>query len=103
MYYLYVIECKDDSLYTGICKNLEKRWKEHQNGIASKYTRAKGVKTLLCAWQISESRSEAQKAEFAFKACSKKQKLDFIYQNTLTFSYGKSYQKVKVSPNTFIQ
>jgi putative endonuclease len=39
-WFVYVLLCSDNSLYTGISPNVDKRFIEHQKGIASKYTRA---------------------------------------------------------------
>ena len=43
MYFVYLIECKDGSLYTGITTDVERRFHEHKNGIGGHYTSAKKV------------------------------------------------------------
>src|SRR3989344_7749031 len=47
MYFLYLMLCRDNSIYTGITTDLERRFKEHQNGEGSKYVRARGAKKIL--------------------------------------------------------
>ena len=47
MPYVYILECKDGSYYTGAASNLEKRLCEHQNGKAAKYTRGRRPVKLL--------------------------------------------------------
>ena len=39
MWYLYIIECEDSSLYTGVTENLERRFREHQARKGSEYTK----------------------------------------------------------------
>ena len=46
MYYVYMIRCLDESIYTGYTNNLKKRYKEHIRGKSCKYTGTKGVKRL---------------------------------------------------------
>ena len=46
MYFTYIIRCKDDSLYTGYTTDIDRRMKEHENGINCKYTKVKGFKKL---------------------------------------------------------
>ena len=47
MSYVYILRCRDGSLYTGITKDLERRVGEHQAGSASKYTRARRPVALV--------------------------------------------------------
>ncbi len=44
---LYILKCCDGSFYTGITNNLERRFKMHQTGKASRYTRARGPVEIL--------------------------------------------------------
>ncbi len=74
MAYIYMVLCSDDSIYTGITKDLEKRMKAHISGKGAKYTRSHTFKSLLCAWQC-ESYNDAAKLEYAIKhKLTKKQK-----------------------------
>ena len=47
MYYVYVLRCADDSLYTGVTNDLEKRMKAHKEGKGSKYVRSRLPFTLI--------------------------------------------------------
>ncbi len=77
MWVLYIILCSDNSLYTGITNNLEKRFLDHQKGIASKYTRShKPVKIVYT--ERFETKSEALKRELEIKSWSRKKKLRFL-------------------------
>ncbi len=74
---LYIIECKDGSLYTGITTNLEKRIKQHNEGRTTKYTRGrKPVKLVYNKFFNSES--SARKKEIEIKNLSRKDKLKLI-------------------------
>ena len=76
MYYVYMMRCSDNSLYTGITTDLERRFAEHTKkaGTGAKYTRAKEVIGIACAWVTDEGRSEASKLEARLKKLSKEKK-----------------------------
>lgn len=77
MYFVYLLECKDKSIYTGITTDLERRFEEHKNGIGSKYTKAhKAVKILY--YEKHKNRSEASKREMEIKKLNKESKLKLI-------------------------
>ncbi len=46
-YYFHLLRCSDDSLYAGICIDLEQRVETHQNGKGAKYTRSRLPVTLV--------------------------------------------------------
>lgn len=74
-WYMYVVRCRDDSLYTGIATDPARRIHEHNHTArGAKYTRRRRPVTLLATWSF-ESRSEASKAEYAFKRLSRPEKL----------------------------
>jgi len=54
MYYVYIIRCVDQSLYTGIITNIEKRMKQHINHIGAKYTKSHQPLKLECVWQCKD-------------------------------------------------
>lgn len=84
MYYTYMIRCEDDSIYTGITTNVEKRFNEHllKGKKCAKYTRNHAVKKIESVWK-SEDRVLASKLEFHIKKLSKKQKEKLIQSNNL--------------------
>lgn len=84
MYYTYMIRCEDDSIYTGITTNVEKRFNEHllKDKKCAKYTRNHTVKKIESVWQ-SEDRVLASKLEFYIKKLSKKQKEELIQSSNL--------------------
>lgn len=75
-YYVYMMRCSDNSLYTGITTDLERRFSEHikKDGIGAKYTRAKQVVSVACAWMTDSGRSEASKLEVRLKKLTKEKK-----------------------------
>lgn len=79
MYYVYILLCEDNSLYTGITNNLEKRFALHQAGKASHYTRAHKVVKIVYTRKC-KNRSFALKREAAIKRLTKPQKLALICQ-----------------------
>jgi len=82
MYYLYIILCEDNSLYTGIAKNVERRFIEHEKGKGSKYTKAKKVKQLLYTEKY-KTRSQASKREAQIKGWRRERKLNLIARGKL--------------------
>ena len=74
-WFVYILRCADDSLYTGITLDINKRLDQH-NGIdknGAKYTQARRPVTLVYQ-ECSISRSEACKREYAIKNLSKQKK-----------------------------
>ncbi len=72
-WFLYLIECEDGSIYTGITVDVEKRYKAHETGKGAKYMRAHPPKRLLKVIAFV-NRSEATKAEYMIKKLSAAQK-----------------------------
>ena len=77
-WFVYILECKDKTLYTGITNNLEKRIEQHNNSPeGAKYTRAR--RPVKCVYQEKQNnRSEATKREMAIKKLSRIKKLKLI-------------------------
>jgi len=72
-WFLYLIRCKDGSLYTGITTDVDRRFAEHQSGKGAKYLRGKAPLTLVFQQKVG-SRSAALKAEASIKQLSKADK-----------------------------
>ncbi len=77
MYYLYLIECKGKKLYCGIAVDVQARYELHRAGLAAKYTRAFPPIRLMASIACG-NRSEAQKAEYAMKQLTAREKRAFI-------------------------
>lgn len=86
IWYMYVIRCKDDSLYCGIAKDVERRFDEHQamGKKTAKYLRGRGPLELVFAMSVG-SYSEALKAEYQFKAMSKHEKEKLVAEQGFTY------------------
>ena len=69
MNYVYMIRCKDGSLYTGWTNNLEKRFRNHCEGKGAKYTRGRGPLELVY-YEVFEDKKDAMKREYAIKHIS---------------------------------
>ena len=74
---VYILECRDKSLYTGITTHLEKRIARHENGNGARYTRGRGPFKIIYT-EICEDRSSATKRELFIKALSRTEKLELI-------------------------
>jgi predicted GIY-YIG superfamily endonuclease len=70
---VYLLRCRDGSLYTGITNDLPKRLKAHAAGKASRYTRSR-LPVALAYTETQPSKSKALKREAAIKKLSRRQK-----------------------------
>jgi len=78
MYFVYMVRCADETLYTGITTDLERRLDEHNNSDkGAKYTRARRPVTLVYS-EALESRSEASRREWVIKKMNRKRKIELI-------------------------
>jgi putative endonuclease len=73
-YHVYILRCSDDTFYTGISSDIEKRLKEHNGSPkGAKYTRSRRPVELIYR-EKCETKGEALKRESAIKKLSRKQK-----------------------------
>ena len=75
--FVYILRCKDDSLYTGWTNDLENRIKMHNEGLGAKYTRGRGP-CILVYFETFENKNEALKREYAIKKLTREQKEKLI-------------------------
>ena len=74
IWYLYVVRCSDDTLYTGITTDVARRLSEHNTSKrGAKYTKTRRPINLVY-YELYQSRSNAQKAEHKFKKLTRTQK-----------------------------
>lgn len=99
MYYTYMIRCKDNSIYTGITSNLERRLEEHfsRDKKCAKYTMSHQAEKLESVWE-SEDRVLASKLEYRIKKLNKEEKENLIKNNSLLEKFFG--QKIEVNKYT---
>jgi len=76
-YFVYLLRCKDGTIYTGITTDLKRRLQEHKDGIGSNYTRARGADKIAYS-EKHPTRSAALKREFEIKSWKREKKLALI-------------------------
>ena len=76
-WFVYIVECSDGSLYTGITNDLNKRIATHNKGRGAKYTRNRLPVVLKKQWEVND-RSEASKMEYQIKQLKRDEKLKLI-------------------------
>ncbi|MFT7824644.1 MAG: GIY-YIG nuclease family protein [Sulfurimonas sp.] len=78
-YYVYILECADETLYTGIATDIERRVEEHNGSEkGAKYTRARRPVTLVYS-EVFPDRSSAGRREYEIKKnMNRAQKLRLI-------------------------
>ena len=88
MYYTYMIRCEDNSIYTGITTDVQRRWKEHKDKSerCAKYTMRHSVKKLESLWS-TETRILASKLEYQIKTLKKSEKEHLIKTQNLSLFF----------------
>ena len=74
---VYILRCRDDTLYTGITNDLENRLQSHNEKRGARYTRARLPVTLVYQEEAT-SRSQASRREAAIKKLTRQKKLKLI-------------------------
>lgn len=92
IWHLYLIECVDGSLYTGITTDVARRFKEHFSGKGARYTRSHKALRLVASRPVG-SRSDALRAELAIKRLPKEKKT--LAVRSLSFVSTHNNQRVK--------
>ncbi|MBR1592110.1 MAG: GIY-YIG nuclease family protein [Ruminococcus sp.] len=93
MYYIYIIRCLDDTLYTGITTDIQRRMKQHKDGKGAKYTRSHGFKNIEAVW-TAQDRSLASVLECRIKRLARNKKMLLISDNSLFSEYLKKDEKI---------
>jgi putative endonuclease len=74
---VYILECADKSLYTGITNDLDRRMAEHEAGKGAKYTKGRGPFRLVYS-ETCQGRAEASRRETAIKLLNRGKKLQLF-------------------------
>lgn len=77
MYFIYILLCEDQSLYTGSTNDVEKRFLAHKVGKGSKYTRSHKPLKVIYQEKLS-TKSEALKRELEIKSWNRKKKIQML-------------------------
>lgn len=83
MAFVYMVRCRDDSIYTGIAKDINKRLLEHKEKLkaGAKYTKSHEIIKLEALWETKEY-SDAAKLEYRIKRLTRQNKLLLIQKPT---------------------
>jgi predicted GIY-YIG superfamily endonuclease len=76
-WFVYMVRCRDGSLYTGVSNDLARRLAAHNRGTGARYTRSRGPVTLVHI-ERRRNRSSAQRREAAIKALDRSAKLALL-------------------------
>lgn len=79
VYYLYIVKCKDGTLYTGWTKDIPKRIRQHNAGTGAKYTRGRGPIRLMYSEKFT-TKGEAMRREYEVKRMSRTVKLQLVHK-----------------------
>lgn len=78
-WFVYMLRCRDDSLYTGYTNDVKRREQVHNTGKGAKYTKSR-LPVKLVYWEEFQEKSDALKREWAIKQLTKAQKEALITQ-----------------------
>ena len=78
-WHLYILRCRNNTLYTGITTDVDKRFEAHASGKGAKYTRGRGPLTLVYR-EICGDHASALKREIEIKKLSRQEK-ELLIQN----------------------
>lgn len=84
-HYVYILQCRDGSLYTGWTLDLQKRLAQHNQGSGAKYTRSRGPVALI-HWEEYETKEEALRREIQIKKLTRVKKIALISHGAITSS-----------------
>ena len=79
-WFVYLIECRDGSLYTGIAVDVSRRYRDHETGKGARYTRSHPPRRLAAVMACTD-RSSALRAELAVKRLRSAEKRVFCLRN----------------------
>ena len=82
-WFVYIVRCADDSLYTGIARDVAERIAKHEAGKGARYTRGRGPLTL-CAKKRCASKGDALRLEHAIKKLPRERKEAFARAGRIT-------------------
>jgi putative endonuclease len=99
---VYMIRCRDNSLYTGITTDVERRFIDHKQGRGAKSLRGKGPLNLVFSAKIGP-RSRALKLEYRIKQLSKEQKERIVSSQRLPVLRRGKKRKGKRQPGASLQ
>lgn len=76
-WFVYIVRCNDDTLYTGVTNDLNRRIKQHNDGTGAIYTKCRRPVTLLVSFEFDDKR-QAFKEEYRVKRLTRKEKIKLI-------------------------
>jgi len=77
MPFVYILQCSDQTYYTGYATDLDRRLQEHQQGTGCKYTRGR-LPVEMVYWEEWESKSKAMQREHQIKQLTRADKINLI-------------------------
>ena len=76
-WFVYILNCSDGTLYTGITNDLDRRIKAHNAGTASKYTRVRRPVSIVYSEEV-ETKGDALRRELQIKRLTRSEKMEII-------------------------
>ena len=81
-WYVYIVRCADNSLYTGVAKDIDARLAQHNAGLGAKYTRARGPVALVYQEAVADHGTALRK-EYAIKCLKVSEKRALIKEQII--------------------
>lgn len=87
-WFLYMLECSDGSIYTGIAVDVHARYAQHASGKGARYTRSRPPRRILAIIPHAD-RSAALRAEYAMKQLNARDKRRFCLRKEHLWNIGR--------------
>jgi predicted GIY-YIG superfamily endonuclease len=97
-WFVYMVRCADGSLYTGIARDVARRFKQHNDGTASRYTRSR-LPVILVYHEAQRDQSSALRREAAIKAMDRREKLKMAQQKKKPAKKVREVARLEDIPN----
>lgn len=90
---VYILKCKDNTLYTGYTKNLKKRLQLHESGKGAKYTRGRAPFEVVFIERYP-TKEQALQREYKIKQLTRQEKLKLIQMNQKEVIFNANSKKL---------
>jgi putative endonuclease len=96
MWFVYVVRCKDRTLYTGVTTDVKRRVEEHNDGRGARYTRSRCPVTLVYRERVTD-RSAALRREYEIKRMTAEGKLKLVAKRRVRTSTSRRTNRLQVN------
>ncbi|MCX7116117.1 MAG: GIY-YIG nuclease family protein [Gammaproteobacteria bacterium] len=94
-YWVYILQCENNTYYTGYTNDLAKRYQAHMDGVGSKYTRSFKPLKIAQSWEIHGGKALAMAVERYIKTLSRREKEEIVADPSMIDAVVLTLLKIK--------